>query len=309
MEATMEKAQPPVDNTEGYGRALKELSELSRLAGKAVESASKVLKVREAGKNISLYAAEEIAGFKKTAAALREKGKIHQDALVSLEQRVAELEAEALGAVEKELSRKLTDLEKLLSAKGHSLSGHYPELTCDMLSVSFVRSAAGLTVNVSYGPGLEKLGSSDGDVENVAKAVLGALDDLDRSLMPDEAMLALLHSAWRSVLFRKGLRPEATFVPILDALAELCFLRQDRRFFRNPLRGNFTSYGQAAFSYQLFKLKTRLLGGEELMLGVATREDVKNRESLWVPRNLRGEGVHYSKLGFRRMDGQGTDTD
>jgi hypothetical protein len=304
----MEQTQPPVEENEGLAQALKEISELSRLVGKTVETASKILKAREAGKNISLYAAEEIAGFKKALAALREKEKSHQVALNSLEKHLSELEAEALGAAELELSRRLTELEKMLSAKGHSLSGHYPELTCDVVTVSFVRSAAGLTVTVSYGPGLEKLGSSDGNIENIAKAVLGALEDLDKSLIPDETTLALLHSAWRSVLFKKGLRPEVTFVPILDALAELSFLRQDRKFFRNPLRGNFTSYGQAAFSYQLFKLKTRLVGNEELLLGIATREDVKNRESLWVPKNLRGEGVHYSKLGFRRMNGQGTDT-
>ena len=89
--------------------------------------------------------------------------------------------------------------------------------------------------------------------------------------------------------------------PILDVLSALAYLAQKETFHRNPVRSLFKSYGATALSYQLFKLRDRRYLDLELVMGIATREDVRRRASVWVPRNLRGDGNHFSTLEFRKV--------
>jgi hypothetical protein len=137
-------------------------------------------------------------------------------------------------------------------------------------------------------------------VEQVAAGVTDAYKELETALLPDDEFLTALRDAWRLARMRRGESPDGGNAPILSVLAELCFARQTPQFLRNPVRSAFAPYGQTALSYQLFTLRSRRVGDQELTLGIATREEVKSRSSLWVPRNRNGEGVHYASLGFRR---------
>jgi hypothetical protein len=195
----------------------------------------------------------------------------------------------------------LSTLATRLSEQGRTLTGHYPELVCDVLTLAIDIGAAGIVVSLWYGPRLHRLADiPGGDVDKIAQAVAAAFTDLESSLLPDDRFLPLLLDAWHRASARRALPGDEPRCPILEVLAELAFLRQDPKFYRHPTRSNFATYDQTHLSYQLFRLQERRCRNWELSLGIATRDEVKDRESLWIPRNLRGEGVHYSTLSFRK---------
>lgn len=279
--------------------ALGQLQTLSRQLEKLLEAGRAVIRVEKAGKNISLYAAAELSAARKKLTELR---KMELAVPVdSLGAGLDEMEAAAKKSAERELVRLLGDLEVRLKDAGFALSGHYPELVCGVFSITFETTAKGMAANLFYGPKIGKLATVvGGDVERIAEAVIAASKELDDSLIEAESFPDLLHRAWTQAHARRGSQAQGA-LPILEVMTELCFVRQSGRFRRNPVRASFKPYGQVSFSYQLFRQGRAEEGELELTLGIATREDVKKKESLWVPRNLRGLGTHYSTLGFRRL--------
>lgn len=284
---------------EAVEEARKELQALVKQLEKLLESSKNVTKAEKSGKNISLYAAAELAEARKRLLGL---GKLDLSQLsASLGAGLESLEASAKKTAERELVRLLGDLEAKLKLSGLALTGHYPELLCGVFTIEFETAARGMTANLYYGPRIARLATvPGGDVEKIAAAIVEASQELEESLIPAESFHEMLHQAWTQLHLRKGTQSSQAALPILDVLAELCFVRQNDRFRRNPVRAAFQPYGQVSFSYQLFRQGRGDDDSRELVLGIATREDVKKKESLWVPRRQGGLGTHYSTLGFRR---------
>lgn len=277
----------------------KELQGLSRQLAKLLEASKEVIKAEKSGKNISLYAAAELGATRKR---LTDLGKLDLPQLLA--SHGAGLEELATGArksAERELVRLLGDLETLLKGAGFALSGHYPDLVCGVFTIEFETTAKGMTANLFYGPRIARLATvPGGDVEKIAAAVVEATRELEESLIDADSFHDLLHLAWTQLHARRGGPSSPGPLPILEVLAELCFVRQNDRFRRNPVRAAFQPYGQVSFSYQLLRQGRTDDETRELVLGIATREDVKRKESLWIPRKQSGLGTHYSTLTFRR---------
>ena len=290
--------------TEKHGLELvlesqKELQGLSRQLEKLLEASSGVVKAEKSGKNISLYAAAELATTRKR---LTDLGKLELPRLIeSLGTGLEEMTAAAKKSAERELVRLLGDLEGLLKDAGLTLSGHYPELLCGVFTIVFETTAKGMTASIFYGPRIARLASvPGGDVEKIAAALVDATKELEDSLIETDRFHELLHRAWTQVHARRGNQSSQGPLPIIEVLTELCFARQTDRFRRNPVRVAFQPYGQVSFSYQLLRQGRRSDEARELVLGIATREDVKKKESLWIPRKQGGLGTHYSTLTYRR---------
>ena len=278
--------------------ALKELSSASASLGRFVDDARKVLKTHKKGANIALKAPGELAGLAKNHKLFSQVDASELAARLLADIRT--LEREASQAAQREIVAMLSHVDAALREQGVALTGHYPELQCGVLTLEFGKGASGMTCSLFFGPGVARLASlPGGDAEAIVAAINEQNRRLDEELRPDADFLALAYQAWETANFRRRCSGDAR-APILAVLADLCFLRQSSRFLRNPGRSSFAPFGQVELAYQLFWLSNRSLDQEELVLGVATREDVKNRQSLWVPRNLKGDGVHYSTMGFRR---------
>jgi ElaB/YqjD/DUF883 family membrane-anchored ribosome-binding protein len=277
----------------------KELQGLARQLEKLLEASGAVVKADKSGKNISLYAAAELAATRKRLADL---GKLELPGLVaSLRAGLEEMAAAAKQSAERELVRLLGDLETLLKDAGFTLSGHYPELLCGVFTIVFETTTKGMTASLYYGPRIARLATvPGGDVEKIAAAVVEATRELEESLIEADSFHELLHQAWTQLHARRGNQSSQGPLPILEVLAELCFARQTDRFRRNPVRAAFQPYGQVSFSYQLQRQGRTEDEAQELVLGIATREDVKKKESLWIPRKQGGLGTHYSTLTYRR---------
>jgi len=286
-------------HTAALKQGLKSLQALVRNIDKLSDALKKILKVEASGRNITLFAAGELAAARAALAQLAREEPVGP--VSTLASTLSEMEEAARRSADRELVRLLGDLEKRLKESGYPLSGHYPELLCGVFTISFETTARGMTANIYYGPKIARLSSiAGGDVEKVATAVVDAQKELEGSLIRGEEFLEMVLTAWTMAHSRRDTNGVPGPLPVLEVLSELCFLRQTDRFRRNPIKAAFTPYGQVSFSYQLFLLEERESAGGELTLGIATREDVKNKESLWVPRNLKGLGTHYSTLGFRR---------
>lgn len=285
----------------GLDNALKGLQALAKEASSFVNAVGNIRRVAHKGMNVAIYAAGELARAKKLMADLRRWSL--PDLLSQANEGLAVIEQQAAATANREVQRLLSGLSDRLASIGFALSGHYPELSCDVFTISFDATAKGMEVSVFYGPRIARLAVvTGGEVDKIVEAVKRSAEELQRSLIPQDQALPFIFKAWKMAAFRAGTTDEEARIPILNVLAELCFLRQSEKFLRNPVRSTFTPYGQVSFAHQLFTLAQRRHENKELVLGVATREDVKNRKSLWVPRNRKGEGVHYSTVTFRKVE-------
>jgi len=290
-----EKTDLPV---ESFDKALAELSSMAKDLTGLVEAVRTMKRTTEKGRNIALYAAGELAQALKLAVDLRKYDLA--SLLGSAGEGVSLMEQEASRTAEREVQRLLADLDEKLGKEGFSLAGHYPELSCDVFTIAFDATSKGMEVSVFYGPRIARLAVVAGaEVDKIVEAVVASAKELERSLIPQDQAISTIFNAWKAACFRKGVPVDDARMPILDVMVQTCFLKQSDQFFRNPVKAAFAAYGQVSFAQQLFTLAQREHEGRELVLGIATREDVKHKQSLWVPRNRKGEGVHYSTLSFR----------
>lgn len=260
----------------------------------------KVAKVAETGRNPTLAAAEELAVAKKAIDGLEE---VAGPMVAKAGEALKEIVDVGRNSAQKEAMRLLADLnEKLVAGGGSTLAGHYPEVHSGALTLVFDLSAKGMSVSLYYGPHLDKLTVVAGaDANGLFKTLSEEQKKLDDGLEPPETFLPQLVAAWRTAGTIGTTRAPSDALPILDVLSMLAYQRQSKRFHHNPTKAAFSTFGRTMFSFQLYKLTDRRVGDLELVLGIATREDVKAKASLWVPRNARGDGNHYSTLGFRKV--------
>jgi len=80
-------------------------------------------------------------------------------------------------------------------------------------------------------------------------------------------------------------------VSISEITSAYAFTIQDKRFKTNPLKKHYTEYDRILFSYDLSRLRERIIDGFEAKLITARRNETKNRLNvLWIP-PLEGKGL------------------
>ena len=279
---------------------MKKLGGFARSLTKAVDMAGKVAATEKKGKNIVLFAATELQMAKKLLDELKKEPALDQ--IDQLRTIMVRLEQDAKKSAEREAMRLLSNLDKRMREESFQLAGHYPEVTCDIFTMVFQLTGKGMQVSFYYGPKIEKLDTVAGaDTDNIWTTFKVLRKTLTDSLLPAETFLPMAEKAWRMAHAIAGHSSPQGAVPILDVLNALAFMNQKAAFRRNPVRSAFRSYGATALSYQLFQQRERRFGNQELVMGIATREDVRSKASLWVPRNLRGDGNHFATIEFREV--------
>jgi hypothetical protein len=191
------------------------------------------------------------------------------------------------------------ELDALLQQRGISLQGQHPNLKAGLYSIEL--NLDRWIARIWYGPKHELLGEAPLTPSAVAKTI----DDINRKLTSrpfrDELFLTTLHAAYQAALGSLN-RADGDPVPILTVLKEFVFSIQSKTFLADPRRENFTGYGRAFFSYDLFRLRQRILSGKELHLHIAPRAKTTKREDfLWIPSDEHGNGSCYSDLSFKEV--------
>jgi len=188
------------------------------------------------------------------------------------------------------------ELENLLKANGFEMSGIYP-----LLKVTFYTLEVNLenfNVIIWYGPQQEKIDSCKLNPEEVVKKIKESHSRITQQRLNDDNFLAKLLEAYNLTLHKTGLKMN-TPISVSKILFEYVVAIQDEKFKINPMKNNYKEYGRVFFSYDLFRLKKRLIDGKTLSLVTATRAYTKNRaDFLWIPTNEKGNGDYISHIKF-----------
>ena len=189
------------------------------------------------------------------------------------------------------------ELEELLADRGWKLHGHMPDLKVAFYTVE-VDDVKG-EVQIWFGPKQERLATARLSPKEAAKRLGQIHKDIAERPLDEAHFIMQLHSAYEMVLTRRNLR-EGDRAPIIEVLAPLALLLQDRKFQADPRREYFRGYSRAQFAYDLHRLKQKRPFDKELALGTATRAFTGNRRDfIWVPSDQSGNGTVYSHVFFK----------
>lgn len=171
------------------------------------------------------------------------------------------------------------ELESELKKIGFNLEGQYPILKTMfyMLDVDFEHNK----VNIWYGPEQAKLTTCKLSASDVVSAL----------------------SRWHDLITGHVFTDDA-FIRDLCAVAGGC----DRITIPDLVTGYIKRVGSMSkktarlfLSYDLYRLKTRIIGRYELSLVTATRAYTQRKSDfLWIPADLKGYGMYISHIQFKR---------
>ncbi len=211
-------------------------------------------------------------------------------------------QAEAKAALERERALLAGRVAAGLQEAGLLVEGNLPQLRTGAFTLEFDFGRKARVI-VWFGPKKERLAVLPLDPDALVQKVAGLHADLFRSDFDEGAFLADLERAYRVCLARFAC-PDGERVPITALMAEVAFLRQDERFFRDPRREHFRTFGRVEFAASLSRLRTLRLGARELRLDVATLSQTRRpTDHLWVPRGR--EGVNVASAAFIRAAEEG----
>ena len=191
-----------------------------------------------------------------------------------------------------------TDLDAVLSKSGSRIGGHSPRLTWWFFTIEVGDGAA----RIWYGPQIEEIKKTKLVAASVADVLLAARQKLEADGLDEQAFLDQLYESY---LASRGpaVHPPPVHVPIAKVYMQLLVRRQPRTFFDDPFRRNLLPYPGMQFSFDLYRLKNRGRGEEQLHLEAASRSLTRKKaDSIWVPNDSSDKGVRYSHLYFRRRN-------
>ena len=180
------------------------------------------------------------------------------------------------------------ELSNLLSDKGFTLEGNYPKLRASIYT--FVIDIAANKATLYYGPEIEKIDTCKAIPSELASLMFNSNEKILQREFDNKAFLENLYKSYLLCLVQnnKKIGDEVLISEIISAYA---FTIQDKRFKTNPLKKHYTEYDRILFSYDLSKLRERIIGGFEVKLITARRSETKNRlDVLWMP-PLQGKGL------------------
>ena len=172
------------------------------------------------------------------------------------------------------------ELETELKKIGFDLRGQYPLLKTGMytLDIDFDQNK----VAIWYGHLQEKLASRRLSAEDIVKELYRQHKQITEHQFNDEEFIRTLHD----IVGEKS--------STSDIIKEYIF--------RNIYGTNTKKTVRACLSYDLYRLKTRIVDGNELSLVTATRAYTQRKtDNLWIPTNDQGQGMHVSHIRFRKI--------
>ena len=204
-----------------------------------------------------------------------------------------EYRTKLLGVSEKIQRRFAVELEEELKRISLNLVGQYPLLRAGFFSIEVNFNMNNATI--WYGPRQERLIQMALSVSKIAGKIDYFRKNLGSDLGNGNFFEKLKKAYYRAT---NGHRGEPA--NIVNVMAEMSYLVQSGRFFQDPKRDNYRSYGRADFSYDLFKFRNENIGQkvrERVKLKVATRAHTRRRSDfLWIPDDERGGGTVYSHI-------------
>ncbi|MCX7880074.1 MAG: hypothetical protein N2517_05380 [Ignavibacteria bacterium] len=215
-----------------------------------------------------------------------------------LEQEINQLKENFEKKFEKEKRNFGTKLEESLNSVGLRLVGTFPEFKIGLftIEVDFTKGS----FRIWYGPKQEFLNKRSLSIESILKEIQSQKSKL-ASKIPLEKLYEKLRQAYVSV--SKNQKKEG--VRIIDILKELSSLLQDKKFYMDPKKENYFSYGRVNFSYDLYRLNTYKkndLFQYKIKLISTTKATTKDRSNfLWVPENENGDGATYAFLKIEEV--------
>ena len=172
------------------------------------------------------------------------------------------------------------ELERGLNKIGFDLEGHYPLLRTAFytLDVDFDDNK----VDIWYGPEQEKLASIKLSASNVVKELQKQHKLITEHEFTDETFIRTLHGV------------VGDFASIPDIVSEYAA----RNVYGTKTKKTIRTF----LSYDLYRLKTRIVDDLELSLVTATRAYTQRKSDfLWIPANTRGRGMYVSHVRFRHI--------
>lgn len=210
------------------------------------------------------------------------------------------LRSQKLNCDKKELTDQFgSQFAALLKTDNLELKGQYPDLKVKFYTteIDFFKNQ----ILIWYGPKQELLSKVKVDVQSVYRALKAIDKSLYERELDETLFLQEIHTAYMNNISKYHLQ-EGSPVEILSVLKDIVFLKQDNRFNADPKKDNFTEYGRASFSYDLFRLSNRTFGAKTLTLDVATRMKTATKSGfLWIPENNSGDGFACSHLAFKEV--------
>lgn len=172
------------------------------------------------------------------------------------------------------------ELEDELKKIGRGLTGHYPLLKTGLytLAVDF----DGNKVGIWYGPEQDKLASRRLSALDVVKELQKQHELITEHGFTDETFIRTLHDI---------VGDYASIPDIVSEYAE-----------RNVYGTKTKKIIRTLLSYDLYRLKTRVVDNMELSLVTATRAYTQRKSDfLWIPTNDSGRGMYVSHIRFRKV--------
>ncbi len=190
-------------------------------------------------------------------------------------------------------------LESVLLEAGFELRGDYTRLMVSVFTIELdLENLKGI---IWYGNKQENVISCRLNPEDVAKKLTKAHEKIFQREYESDTFLSNLYNAWKTASAMSTSR-DTTRIPISDVLKEYVYLIQPRKFYLNPSKTNFIGYERAFFSYDIYRLESRIIEGHELNLITATRSFTRKKaDFLWVPTDLMGNGDYISHITFKEI--------
>ena len=172
------------------------------------------------------------------------------------------------------------ELEDELKKIGFNLEGHYPLLKTMFytLDADFEQNKVGIW----YGPEQEKLVTCKLSVTDVVANLRRWHEQITEHVYTDEAFIKDLYAI-------VGDQDRMAIPDLVSGYIERIgtMSKKNARIF---------------LSYDLYRLKTRIVDDHELSLVTATRAYTKRKSDfLWIPTDDRGHGNYISHIRFRRV--------
>ncbi len=271
---------------------LKTLKAQQRAIEKAIELVSESEKTGIHGPVEALAAKERLRKLGQAVAASP-----YLQGCSDLQSWMEEVERRARAVAEGSKAEFGANLEGELQRRGLSMTGHYPIYKCGLFTVEANVDKA--SVRLWYGPQEEQMGDFPMVPPVVADGIAKARDSLGSGRRPDAILKGIQDACSLTHEFSDG-RP----VPIGKVLTMMALVVQERKYYENPTKDNYTGYSRADFSYDLYCLRTWLTESQQggrVRLDVASRGQTKERSLfLWVPDDSEGRGTRYSFLRLER---------
>jgi len=197
------------------------------------------------------------------------------------------------------------ELERELNKIGFDLEGHYPLLKTMFytLDVDFENTKVGIW----YGPKQEKLASRKLSASDVVKELQKQHKLITEHGFTDEAFIRTLYDVVGgessipdvvSEYAKKTIRTLYDVVGGESSIPDVVSEYAARNVYGTKTKKTIRTF----LSYDLYRLKTRIVDDMELSLVTATRAYTQRKSDfLWIPTNTRGRGMYISHIRFRRI--------